>query len=345
MADKHETPRELTRGGHYGVQARIRRLREGEAPASGVVDDHRIVEYFKGAGDTALIDQIDSSLYQPLQERDLLPTVLHLFGREQSPSDDEVVAFYRHYGPLSGPAAIDGAPLPAWSARLAPADRERLPMEAIRFACEPLWWVREQARELRLTYDLYRGLRDNDLPSLRRLLGGVPVGKRIADIYIVEGRLFRDVADPQLPVPATAEDDSGLGREPAELEPMGEKDCRLWAAALVARQLTKAEARVARSWRMCWPIDCPPEPPEPDSAGKQLDVVRVVHFRDLMAPIYLQLGELVQRRELLRQCPGCSRLFYPRRANKQYCSAACGDATRQRTHYRRPGRTRKSPGD
>ena len=124
---------------------------------------------------------------------------------------------------------------------------------------------------------------------------------------------------------------------------MSGKDCRLWAAALVARHLTKAEARVTRSWEMCWPIDTPPRSPEPDSGGEDLDVVRIVHCYDLMAPIYLQLGELVQRRELLRQCPGCSRLFYPGRANKQYCSAACGDATRQRTYYRRPGRTGKPP--
>ncbi len=343
MADKRKTPRELTRGGQYGVQARLRRLREGEAPATGVVDDHRMVEYFKGAGDTALIDLIDSSLYQPLQERDLLTTVMHLFGREQSPSDDEVVAFYRRYGPLAGVADTDEGPLPSWAARLRPTDRRLLPKEVFRFACEPLWWVREQARELRLTYDLYLGLRQNDLPSLRRLLGGVPVGKQIADIYIVEGRLFRDVADPQLPVPVTAEGDSGPGREPAGLEPMSGKDCCLWAAALVARQLTEAEARVARSWRIYWPIDTPPRSPEADSGGEDLDVVRVVHFHDLMAPIYLQLGELVQRRELLRQCPGCSRLFYPGRANKQYCSTACGDATRQRTYYRRPGRTRKPP--
>ena len=342
MADKRQTPRELTRGGHYGVQARIRRLREGEAPASGAVDDHRMVEYFKGEGNAALPDQIDPSLYQPLEERELLTTVMHLFGREQSPSDDEVVAFYRRYGPLAGVADTDEGPLPSWAARLRPADRERLPMEAIRFACEPLWWVREQARELRLTYDLYLGLRDNDLPSLRRLLGGVPAGKRIADIYIVEGQLFRDVVDEK--GPPSAEGDPGSGGEPAELEPMSGKYCRLWAAALVARQLAKAEAHVGRSWQASWPIDAPPRSPEPDSGGEDLEVVRVVRVHDLMAAVYLQLGELVQQRAVLRQCPGCGRLFYPGRANKQYCSAACGDATRQRTYYRRPGRTRKPAG-
>ena len=340
MEDRLEKARGLTREGHHGVQARIRRLREGEAPASGAVDDRRMVEYFKGAGDTALIDLIGSSLYQPLQERELLTTVMHLFGREQSPSDDEVVAFYRRYGPLGGAAvSTNEGVFPAWAARLRPADREQLPMEVSRFACEPLWWVREQARELRLTYDLYLGLRDNDLPSLRRLLGGVPAGKQIADIYIVEGQLFRDVVDEK--GPPSAEGGPASGREPAGLEPMSGKDCRLWAAALVARQLSKAEARVTRTWQVSWSIDAPPRSPEFDSGGEDLVVVRIVDCHDLMAPIYLQLGELVQQRAVLRQCPGCSRLFYPGRANKQYCSAACGDATRQRTYYRRPGRTRK----
>jgi len=343
MDDRLETARGLARWGRYGVQARIRRLREGEAPAGGAVDDQRMVEYFKGEGNAALIDQVAFSDYLPLQERDLLTTVMHLFGREQSPSDDEVVAFYRRYGPLGGAVSTNEGVFPPWAARLRPADRERLPMEVIRLACEPLWWVREQARELRLTYDLYLGLRDNDLPCLRRLLGGVPAGKRIADIYIVEGQLFRDVVDEK--GPPSAEGEPGSGREPAELEPMSGKDCRLWAAALVARQLTKAEAHVARSWQISWPIDAPPRSPEPDSSGEDLVVVRVVHCHDLMAPIYLQLGELVQQRAVLRQCPGCSRLFYPGRANKQYCSPACGDATRQRTYYRKPGRTRKPAGD
>ncbi len=229
MRNRQARRSELARGGHCGVQARIRKLREGEAPASGAVDEHRMVEYFKGGGNTTLIDPVALSDYLPLQERDLLITVLHLFGREQSPSDDEVVAFYRRYGPLAGPVSIDGAPLPAWVARLQPADRERLPMAVIRFACEPLWWVREQARELRLTYNLYLGLRDNDLPSLRRLLGGVPAGKQIANIYIVEGQLFRDVADAQ--APSNTVGDSRSGPEPAELQPMSGKDCRLWAAA------------------------------------------------------------------------------------------------------------------
>jgi hypothetical protein len=269
---------------------------------------------------------------------------MHLFGREQAPSDDEVVAFYRRYGPLGGPADADGGqPVPAWTARLAPEDRERLPMEVLRFACEPLWWVREQARELRLTYDLYVGLRADDLPSLRRLLGGAPVGKRIDGIHILQGQLFRDVADVQVPSGATP--DPGVGRQLAELEPMSGKDCRRWAAALVARQLTRAEARVARSWEMDWSTDVPPTPPGPDSGGEELDVVRVLHCLDLMAAAYLHLGELVQQRAALRQCPGCSRLFYPGRANKQYCSAACGDATRQRTYYRRPGRARGSASD
>jgi hypothetical protein len=342
MEDRRQTGRSLARGGHYGVRARIRPLREGEAPASGAVDERRMVEYFEEEDNTAAPDQIGLSLYHPLQERDLLPTVLHLFGREQPPSDEEVVAFYGRYGPVAGAESVDGALLPAWAARVAPVRREQLPVEVIRFACEPLWWVREQAREVRLTYYLYLGLRDNDLPSLRRLLGGVPAGRRIDEIYLLHGQLFRDVVDLQ---PAThAEGDARSAPEPTELAPMSGKQCRLWAATLVARQLTDAERRVVRGWEMTWSVDPSPATSDPDAGGEDLEVTRVVRCHDLMAAVYLHLGELVQAGAALRQCPGCGKLFYSGRADKRYCSPTCGDATRQRTYYRRPGRTRRSAG-
>ena len=341
MTGRQQMAREDLR---YGVQARIRPLRRGEFPAGGTVDDTRMVHYFIAMGkNTVHPDLVTSSGYRPLEERELLTTVMHVFGREQSPSDNEVVAFYRRYGPVAGAAVVAGALVPAWAERLQLADRDELPPEVMRFACEPVWWVREQARELRLTYDLYRALREADLASLRSLLGGVPEGKQVVDVHIVQGRLFRDVAD-SLP-PSAAGKESTPAQQAAELTPLSALDCRVWAATLIARQLNRAEAGVRRTWEMVWPTyPIPPEiQPEGEPESERLDVLPVWRSDGLVPAIYLQLGELVKRRELLRQCPGCDRLFYAGRANRQYCSAACGDATRQRIYYRRPGRVRQQP--
>jgi hypothetical protein len=53
-----------------------------------------------------------------------------------------------------------------------------------------------------------------------------------------------------------------------------------------------------------------------------------------MSAMYLQLGDAVEERTVLRQCPGCDRLFHPKRRNQDYCTARCGDAARQRSYYR-----------
>ena len=68
------------------------------------------------------------------------------------------------------------------------------------------------------------------------------------------------------------------------------------------------------------------------------NLVRVSSFHGLDTALHLQLGELVARDLALPHCIGCQRLFYPRRTDQRYCTAACGDATRQRGYYRQQKR-------
>jgi hypothetical protein len=49
--------------------------------------------------------------------------------------------------------------------------------------------------------------------------------------------------------------------------------------------------------------------------------------------MYLQLGDLVARHALLRECEGCRRLFHPARIDQRFCDSRCGDAARQREYY------------
>ena len=59
-------------------------------------------------------------------------------------------------------------------------------------------------------------------------------------------------------------------------------------------------------------------------------------MRDLTAALYSQLGVLVEKQAVLRQCRGCHHLFYPRRSNQEYCDRHCGTAARQREYYKTP---------
>jgi hypothetical protein len=55
--------------------------------------------------------------------------------------------------------------------------------------------VREQAIELRLSYHLWAALRQDNVPALRALLGGVPEGNVVTSVDIVFGRVIHRVVD------------------------------------------------------------------------------------------------------------------------------------------------------
>ena len=84
---------------------------------------------------------------------------------------------------------------------------------------------------------------------------------------------------------------------------------------------------------------------EPDGSPRAgtAGLVRVRSVRSLLGALYVQLGELVGAGAILRQCPGCNRLFYPGRSDQEYCDRRCGDAARQRIYYRQQKAKRTAP--
>jgi len=70
--------------------------------------------------------------------------------------------------------------------------------------------------------------------------------------------------------------------------------------------------------------------PNPSALG----VVREQRFDNLLAAMYLQLGDIVARQVVLKVCEGCRRLFFRGRSDQVYCTKHCGDAHRQRISYR-----------
>jgi len=184
---------ELASGLWPRVQARIRPLYDWERPPEVAPGDERMVEFFRHRAGTTELNNID--WYFPLRERDLVGEFMHLFGGETEATDAKVIDFYARYGPLREWVRRENGTFPTWGLRLESQAQEQLPSEARARLCEPLWWLRERARELRLTYDLYRALKENRVAFIRALIGGVPQGKRLIGLSILGGRIIRDVTD------------------------------------------------------------------------------------------------------------------------------------------------------
>jgi len=272
------------------------------------------------------------------------------------PAEKAVIAFYARYGPLHEFIEVgDDEWQPAWTQRLEPQHQARLSAEARDGLVEPLWWVREQAQEVRLTYDLYAALKERDMGSLRALLGDLPRGKRIVGMYILAGRLMRDLIDERefARGPNLSEQEGVTRYKPGSfswesrpvrgglrlprLRPMTDDEARHWATMVLAYQLNAAEQRSYRRWvdrsqLLPQAYSCPEEP-KGSAPERGMDLVRVRVFYGLTTAIYLQLGELTERDTVLRHCRGCQRLFHPSRRDQIYCDANCGDATRLREQY------------
>ena len=320
----------------WRVRARIRPAKPFELPPG--VSDTRMVQFSTTTeSGMQIIDYV--AFYDPMPDLDLIGVFIHIFADHQ-PSDTQVIDFYDRYGPLSHHETVDGESLPAWVWRLQPEDREKLSTEARFGQCEPLWWVRERAMELRLSYDLWAALRQYNVPALRALLGGVPEGKVLTGIAIVAGRVVHTVVD---------EKDVGRGQAGSfsleshaanaaagSIRPLTDDECRLWGRRALAAQLNVGESRTKREWAARDDLFIQASSREPPKGTP--DLVRVTGFHGLDTALHLQLAELVDRDLILRQCIGCQRLFYPRRTDQRYCTAACGDATRQRGYYRQQKR-------
>jgi len=336
--DRNE--RELASGLWPRVHARIRPLHDWERAADADPQEQRMVEFYRHR--TEMVEVADTDWYSPLRARDLLGEFMHLFGGEVEATDEKVIDFYARYGPLRERVQQKGASFPTWALRLETEAQEQLSTEARLLLCEPLWWLRERARELRLTYDLYRALKEDRLSFVRTLIGGIPEGKRLIGVSILGGRVIREVTDDDgrkvgsfsieyLP----ADEDAEADRKQQALRPLSDDECVGWGNDLLAYQLNIGEQRSARRWSRVIFTPGParlggPDGEPPTGASR---LVRSRATRDLVGAMYLQLGELVEKDALMSQCEGCRRLFFPKRTDQRFCDSRCGDAARQRAYY------------
>ena len=327
------------------VRARIRRLQEGEWPEGLELVDDRMVEF--GGEHQGLLIEDWTELYQPLQHPELWPEFVRVFAGDTPPSAPEVIRFYAHYGPLRVMEDAKERPQPAWVCRLSRQARRQLSPEASQGLCEPLWWLREKAQEVKLTYELYAALCQGRLEELVARLGPVPKGSRITRVGIAQGRLVRWATEEE-PGARQSRRRAGSVALPEPLPPqlpakvacraLAPEEARTLVLELLAAQLNQGEERSYRRWAVYQPLPLGDRRTEPwgEPSPTSLELVRDQYFHDLVAAMYLQLGEVVSQRSLLRVCPGCRRLFYPGRRDQLYCSKHCGDATRQRLYYRNP---------
>ncbi len=325
----------------WQVRARLRPLQAWEQPPDADLCDDRMVEFFMVKDGMTTLDSVGA--YYPLLAPDLLPDFLALFAREPPAPERKVVEFYARYGAVSEHVLIDGKRWPAWTARLSAEDRGQLSTEARLGLCEPIWWLRERARELRVTYDIYVALREGSLPALRAMIGRVPEGKRIISIGIAAGQISRTVTDDERGAGRRAgsfapEPDPAPVTDPSTLAPLPDEQVLFWARQLLAYQLNIGESRSKRRWDQYVDLPGIPTPREQQALGAPasdpLGLVRCRSAQDLTAAMYLQLGELAARHVVLYQCEGCGRLFYRHHGKQRFCGASCGDAARQRDYYR-----------
>lgn len=333
------------------VEATIRLAEEWELSGATGVADTRVVEFYRTT-DSGMHVIHDTGCYSPLREPDLLGDFIHVFAGSQPPSDRAVISFYRRYGPMRDQVTVDGELIPAWAAGLEPAVRQSMTAVARLGLCEPLWWVRELANEVRLTYGLYDALREGRSRAVRMLLGGVPAGKRIVGVGMLAGRIVRDVTaapepgtEDSTPEARAARRSAGSvsldllpagGESTTGERPLDEAEARHWGLTLLAAQLNRAERKTRREWiprNQLLPQVWGKGEPVKVKVGKPA-LVWTCRFEGLSTAIYLQIAGLAQRSIGLRQCPGCQRLFYSLRHNRRYCDKYCGDAARQRKYYR-----------
>jgi len=329
----------------FQVECELRPLRPEEFPAAGSVDDDRMVVFAEESAGGMTVPRW-RGLYAPLAALALTPDFIRLFADPGRPRAARVREFYATYGPLRETTLVQGTVVPAWANRLAPEAQRALSPEARLLLCEPLWWVKRRARELRLVYDLYLALRADDPQGLRSLLPSVPQGVRLVGLAIEDGRITPYVAD-EGPAPKGRRSRAGsvaLGRAeevlPAgtPLRPLSDEECRSWGRQLLAGELSKGERRSQLDWYV---EDLSAQgASHPDLASGVMGLVRTRRFDDLTAAMYVQLAEMMARGEVFSTCPGCGGPFHPLHGRQKYCHPRCGDADRQRRVYRKPRQPR-----
>ena len=332
MGRKPTTPDPQLRDGlWFQVEASIRPLEPWERPAWSLVPDHRMVVFAERTA-SRMVGPRWVGIYSPLDTPALSADFMRLFGGGQLPRDQRVAEFYRTHGALSPKAVVDGEESGAWVARLSPQARRLLSAEARLRLCEPLWWVAEQAREMRLFYDVYRALAVGDLPSLRSMLGGVPQGEEVRGVRLAPTgiSLLTAEAEPEQKTQGRRRAGSAAVERPTTSvgadvprRPLTDDECHTWGYRLLADRLTVAQQQSSVKWMV-------------DEEGGSYQLVQGRTFPDLVVAMYLQLGDMMARSELYRTCQGCGGPFWSRGGKQKFCDTLCGDAYRQRRFYRHP---------
>jgi hypothetical protein len=251
--------------------------------------------------------------YDPLAEENLLTR----FTRLAHSSDQEVVCFYRDFGPLGWPAWHIQKPYgwQGWSG----------------LRGEPVWWLMQQVRELCALMELYYALQNRNDKGLRLLLeplwqsqDGLP---RPAPRLWLEEYMFR----------------VGAGLRPNQPDPpqpglvpmrIGRKERVWWAEFALKAWVDRRLATVSRV------VSIPqPQPWRKDAAKEAArPFVPRWRFSCLLEALYLHFYDIVTGNGELRRCPNCVDLYpapiVQRGRAKVYCSRRCQNAANKRAQRR-----------
>jgi hypothetical protein len=314
----------------FRVEASLRRVEPEERPAWCLVPDDRMVVYGELTPSGVWAPRA-AGLYSPLATPTLCPDFMRLFGAGPLPRDQRVLGFYGQYGALDQKTRGDGPETSAWLARVLAHGRRPRTGEARLGFCEPLWWVAEQAREMRLCYDVYQALVGDDLASLRAMLGEVPQGEEVRGVRLAAAGLSLLTAEAEPPPtrPGRRVGSAAVERPAAEASrelarrPLTEEECSTWGYRMLAERFTAVQQQSSVKWML-------------DAEGARPRLVQSRTFPDLVVAMYLQLAELVAAGQLYRTCEACGGPFWAKPGKQRFCDRQCGDAWRQRHRYRDP---------
>ena len=323
---------ELPFGCWFTMQARIRPLEPHEQPPGVVAYDQRMVEFY-GESEEMIVPNWSGFSF-PMGEPQLAADFMRIFAGDALPSDEQVIGFYQRHGPLREQVQVGAETIPVWVLRLAPEGQRALKRKPEVFFCEPLWWVRERAQEIKTVHTLYRALKEDDMAALKAVFPRVPAGREIVAIELLRGKVSLSFETP------TSE--AGGRRPSSSVRRVTEAETRRWGNLLLARQLEFGERESARHWTVPDSVLRPRL--HPARAGEEGSPVKVQlsrSFSSLTGAMYCALGAMVEQGLVMRQCPQCDALFYPTHGNQHFCRTECGNVHRQRRFTREhPGRKR-----
>ena len=304
------------------------------------LEDDRVVAFWSREGPDYPMVEAWTELYHPARDESVLPEFIRVFAGRRAPDDDQVIGFYRDYGPLDPQGYLD---------RFFPltpgGERDTLPEDTLQALAEPVWWVRACALKLKKAWSLYTYLQRDNRRRLKEHLGPAPMHGQITDVGIGEaGSMWWWVAETQ------ALDD---GRQSMARRELSDDEALRWARVALLKEFNAVEERVHQWWV---PAKAMPEsilprtrPGEHGRPEHFLQALRVAMTRPLRDALWLQLSEKADAQALLRICPGCEKPFVAKRSDQEHCTPRCRDKHRMKRYYRdvvkpRRGRSQSARG-